>query len=447
MGQVNLSDEHVDLQLERQFLSALSRAESPADLYHELEPSEELFHEYGQAFQDLSGAIEAEEDLPEPPEDWTPAEDPEAALNKLRELWKRRELAGLQEALATRLNDPNDPAPAILEDLEEEAAQIRGELQSGEAGTLRQNEDVVSDVLEEAKEAREHYQATDDPIRGVKTGLGRLDEITGGLRSGLTILSGGPGVGKTTLALQIAADAAAEGVPTLYTTFENSPRQLVLKGMGRVGDVNPREIRRGTVPLEQTRAAAKKWKEKARRLAFIEGRSELSTGQIRGKARRLLARYGVDRCLVVVDYLQLYAKASNDLDDSDGLRERVEQMGQRLRELSMRLRSPVLAISSQSRSAGYSGGGSADLDTLKESGDLEYGADVVAILTEPDDRQATDPAAPVDLTVAKNRNGETGRVELIFRPDRGTMRPESYHDEAPGRPGGDGLPRTDSAVF
>jgi replicative DNA helicase len=442
MGKVNLTDEHVDPGLERRFLAALGRAESPADLYHELEPSEELFHEYAQAFQDLSGAIEAEEEPPETPEDWTAAEDPEAALNELRGLWKKWRGAALLEILTDGVHGERS-IESVLEDVEERAAQIRGEFQTNAAGTLRENEDVISDVLEEAKEAREHFQATGDPIRGVKTGIGRLDEITGGLRAGLTILSGGPGIGKTTLALQIAADAAAEGVPTLYVTFENSPRQLVLKGMGRVGDVNPKEIRRGTVPLEQTRAAAKKWKEKARRLAFIEGRSDLSTGQIRGKARRLLARYGADRCLVVVDYLQLYAKASSDLSDSEGLRERVEQMGQRLRELSMRLRSPVLAISSQSRSAGYSGGGSADLDTLKESGDLEYGADVVAILTEPDDRQATDPAAPVDLTVAKNRNGETGRVELIFRPDRGTMRPESYHDAAPGppaAPSGDGAP-------
>lgn len=442
MGKVNLRDGHVDPGLERRFLSALSLAESPADLYHELEPSEELFHEHRQAFQDLSGAIEAEEETPEAPEDWAVAEDPEAVLRELRGLWKKRRGAALLETLTDGVHGGRS-IESVLEDVEERAAQIRGEFQTNAAGTLQENEDVVSDVLEEAKEAREHFQATGDPIRGVKTGIGRLDEITGGLRTGLTILSGGPGIGKTTLALQIAADAAAEGVPTLYVTFENSPRQLVLKGMGRVGDVNPKEIRRGTVPLEQTRAAAKKWKEKARRLAFIEGRSDLSTGQIRGKARRLLARYGADRCLVMVDYLQLYAKASSDLSDSEGLRERVEQMGQRLRELSMRLRSPVLAISSQSRSAGYSGGGSADLDTLKESGDLEYGADVVAILTEPDDRQATDPAAPVDLTVAKNRNGETGRVELIFRPDRGTMRPESYHDEAPGSaaaPSGDGAP-------
>lgn len=444
MGQVNLSDEHTDPQLERRFLATLSRDPS---LYWELTPAEELFSEYAGDFTARKEAIEHEADPPGAPEDCESVDDPQAALNRLRELRKRRELAKLEEALARRLNDPDDPAGAILEDLEEEAAQIRSELQSDQAGTLRKNEDVVSEVLEKAEEAREHYQATGDPIRGVKTGISRLDEITGGLQPGLTILSGGPGIGKTTLALQIGADAASEGVPVLYVTFENSPRQLVLKGMGRVGDVNPQDVRRGTVPLKETKAAARKWKEKARRLAFIEGRSDLSPGQIRGKARRLLARYQADRCLVVVDYLQLYAKAANELDNSEGLRERVEQMGQRLRELSMQLRSPVLAISSQSRSAGYSGGGSADLDTLKESGDLEYGADVVAILTEPDDRQATDPASPVNLTVAKNRNGETGRVELIFRPDRGTMRPESVHGD-PGSEavGGDGMAPTD-AVF
>jgi replicative DNA helicase len=74
------------------------------------------------------------------------------------------------------------------------------------------------------------------------------------------------------------------------------------------------------------------------------------------------------------------------------------------------------------------------MDTLKESGDLEYSADAVAFLTESEERMATAPARALTLTVAKNRHGETGAVDLIFRPDRGDMRPESYHAE----PGGDG---------
>jgi len=437
------ANEYIDPQTERAVLASLSQ---DPELYWEHDPSEALFSEYGTEFETREEAIEAEADPPAVPDEWTPADDPKEALGRLRDLWMRRELATIGDAVDERVRS-GEPAGQIIQDLVEEAAQVRGELKAGEAGALRPNEDVLSEVLSDAEEAREEYQATGDPIRGVKTGIGRLDEITGGLQPGLTILSGGPGIGKTTLALQIGADAADEGVPVLYVTFENSPRQLVLKGMGRAGGVNPEDVRRGTVPMNETREAAEAWRKKARKMSFIEGRSDLSRGQIRGKARRWMNRFEADRCLVVVDYLQLYAKASDDLSDSEGLRERVEKMGQRLRELSMQLRSPVVAISSQSRSAGYSGGGSADLDTLKESGDLEYGADVVAILTEPDDRQATDPASPVDLTVAKNRNGETGRVELIFRPDRGTMRPESYHDEPPQPTAKEAPPGGDSAPF
>ena len=98
-----------------------------------------------------------------------------------------------------------------------------------------------------------------------------------------------------------------------------------------------------------------------------------------------------------------------------------------LRELALGLHSPVLALASQNRSAGNygNGKGSAALDSLKESGDLEYAADVVLFLTEAQERCATPPARAVELTVAKNRQGDTGKLSLIFRPDLGTMREEA----------------------
>jgi replicative DNA helicase len=81
-------------------------------------------------------------------------------------------------------------------------------------------------------------------------------------------------------------------------------------------------------------------------------------------------------------------------------------------ELSLGLRSPVLALASQNRGAGNygNGKGSAALDSLKESGDLEYAADMVLFLTEAQERLATPPARAVELTVAKNRHGDTGKV-------------------------------------
>jgi replicative DNA helicase len=127
---------------------------------------------------------------------------------------------------------------------------------------------------------------------------------------------------------------------------------------------------------------------------------------------------------VVVDYLQLWAKVAEDLRGNFSVRERVDMLGGLLRELALGLRSPVLALASQNRSAGNygSGKGSAALDSLKESGDLEYAADVVLFLTEAQERMATPPTRAVELTVAKNRHGDTGKVGLIFRPDLGTMR-------------------------
>lgn len=107
--------------------------------------------------------------------------------------------------------------------------------------------------------------------------------------------------------------------------------------------------------------------------------------------------------------------------------ERVDMLGGLLRELALRLRSPVLALASQNRSAGNygNGKGTAALDSLKESGDLEYAADVVLFLTEAQERLATPPARAVELPLAKNRHGDTGKLPLIFRPDLGTMREEA----------------------
>jgi replicative DNA helicase len=439
MGQPNLTDEHRDPQLERRVLASLSQ---DPDLYWELGPREELFPACEQAFQDLSGAIRAGEDVPGVPDDWAPAEDPEAALKRLRSAWKRRETAAVQEVLAGAIGGQRPIGDAVAA-AGERLAEIEGELRRGGAGTLRENSDVVSEMLDEAEEAREHYQATDDEIRGVKTGISRLDEITGGLKGGLTALAGPPGVGKTSLALQIAADAAGSGTPVVYVTFENSPKQLARKGTGAAGNLNPREIKRGTVPLKKTRQAAVEWEKRAERVAYVKGNAELEPGDVRAKAKRHMAQHGTDRCLIVADYLQLWAKAARYLRGLGELREKVQTMGNDLTELGRRLDSPVLGVASQPRSAYEGDKARDDLSTLKESGDLEYSADVVAVLTEDPDRQATDPAVATTLNVAKHRNGETGRVELIFRPDRGTMRPEAAH----GDPSQNGVPQADSAVF
>jgi replicative DNA helicase len=210
-------------------------------------------------------------------------------------------------------------------------------------------------------------------------------------------------------------------------TFEHGPANLTLKLLCARAGVNLRDVQRGYADLAKLRHAAEAWESVAQRLAVVEGGSQLTVAQVRAQARRAMHQHQTERCLVVVDYLQLWAKVAEDLCGNFSVRERVDMLGGLLRELALGLRSPVLALASQNRSAGNygNGKGSAALDSLKESGDLEYAADVVVFLTEAQERMAPPPARAVELTVAKNRHGDTGKVGLIFRPDLGTMREEA----------------------
>jgi replicative DNA helicase len=403
---------------ERSLLAALTQNPS---LYWELGLRDRIFHAHRDRYRALADALDAEEKPPPSPPDWTPTPTPETAAETLRDLSRRRRLARLLDDAATRIQNEDELSAAqLLEDLEARAAAIRGEVETDNAGRLRYADDLVPSVLGKLKQARERYQHTGRGIRGVPSGLERLDDILGGFQPGLTLLSGGPGVGKTSLAFQIAADAAQAGTPALYVAFENSPEQLTLKGISAEAEINSQTVSRGEQPMDDLRPAAQRWHDKTRRLGFIEGRGDLRIGQIRGKAQRLMNRFEATRCLIVVDYLQLYAKSAEHFQGMT-VAARVELMGDQLGNLGKRLRSPVLAISSQTREGYGSGGGATTLDTLKESGDLEYMAEAVAFLTEADDRMAQPPARAVDLTIAKNRHGEVGSINLLFRPDLGTM--------------------------
>lgn len=282
-------------------------------------------------------------------------------------------------------------------------------------------------MLTEAQARKKQRELTGKVTLGLPTGMERLDGALNGLGEGLLhLLAGPPGMGKTTLALQIATHVARE-MPVVFITFENSPENLTLKALCARAGVNPQEVQRGWADLGRLMEAAVAWHENAGRLALIEGSSQLTLAQVRAHALRAIRRHQATQCLLVVDYLQLWAKVSEELRSVALVRERVEVLGGALRELAMRLRSPVLALASQNRAQGNygNGKGSAALDSLKESGDLEYAADVVLFLTEAPDRTCCGPARAVDLTVAKNRHGETGRVALIFRPDVGILREEA----------------------
>ena len=426
MKTYNLIDDFVDVEAERGVLAAI--VASPP-IYWELSDTlpDEAFVIELEAWQSISQAIEREQS-PRLPDVWEPASNPQETAKRLADLFQRRLLAAMQERIAAGLYDESTPAAELATLVEEEAAGVQAAIRETSSGGLVWAADLLGDVLRDAEVRQLQRLETGKPVLGLPTGISRLDSITGGLQEGLLLLAGAPGSGKTTFALQIAGHVALSGSPVIFITFENSPTNLTLKGVCARGGVNPFDVQRGFADLAKLREGAEAWRPVAERLALIEGTAALTISQIRALARRAMNHHKANQCLIIIDYLQLLAKASNELRGMATVRERVEVAGAMLRELATRLRSPVIALASQNRAEGNYDGlgkGSASLASLKESGDLEYGADLVCFLTPAKDRTAIAPARAVDLTIAKNRHGDTGRVDLIFRPDVGTLREEA----------------------
>ncbi len=341
----------------------------------------------------------------------------------VRERAVRRRLLHAAERLERRARTGQAEATAIAAIAARELEELQDPAVSDDApGATRR---LLDHLIEDTRARHAQRLATGQAVLGLHTGVPRLDGLLCGLGRGLHLLAGPPGMGKTTLAVQLALHVAREA-PVVYASFENSAANLLLKLLCAQGTLNPRDVRRGFVAPEALAAAGAGLRPLLGHLDILDGDGRLTVGHLRSRVRRALAAHGARHCLIVVDYLQLWAKTSRELRDLTDVRAKVDTLGGELISLAKQLDSPVLALSSQSRAAGAygKGGGEASLDSFKESGDLEYSADVAMFLTEARERKAQPPAIALDLTVRKNRNGPTGTIELVFLPERGLLREE-----------------------
>lgn len=251
---------------------------------------------------------------------------------------------------------------------------------------------------------------------GLMTGLRTFDESIGGLfRGELFILAARPGVGKTSLACQIAAHFGERRRQVLFVSLEMSAVELATRMLCTRAGVSSRKIRVGQLEQHDMALLTEHSGPLASASILIDDTPSVTTYEIRRKARRI-KRHGLD--LIVVDYLQR-------LTPADRRRERYEQVGEMardLKELSRELDVPVLCLAQLSREADK--GGTPTLAWLRESGNIEQEADVVAFLktdkrtkagTTHDDAQTEKPST---LMIVKNRNGEEGDFALRWIPYR-----------------------------
>jgi replicative DNA helicase len=371
------------------------------------------FTEHREGFERLAEAVENGKPIPKVFPEAEPAPDPVTAAEELAGLYQKRLLAAVAQKFTEELYGDMKPGDLIAA-LEANLTKIQQAVRELRAGQVQALPELLPGLLQEVREKREAVKA--GAIVGIPTGIKKLDKLLGGLQPGLHILAAEPGEGKTTLAEQMGASASREGFPVLFVSFEETLSKLALKAICAAAGLKAKDFQDGYGDPSELEEAAREHGPGLRNLSFVEGTSRLTVGGIKAKALQIMNRARQARCLIIVDYLQRWAASRQD--SRGDFRFVVSALVSELRELSLRLDSPILVISSQNRS----GQGKAEMVSLKESGDLEYSADTALFLVKNPKRTATPPGRAIDLTLDKNRYGDKGTVELIFRPDIGVFR-------------------------
>ncbi len=275
----------------------------------------------------------------------------------------------------------------------------------------------IGEGLTEAWDRIEMLHRTRDQLRGVPSGFKDLDaKLAGFQKSDLIILAARPSVGKTSLALDIARNAAIlHNIPVGIFSLEMSSQQLVDRMLAAQSRVDSWKIRTGHGLLEPDFAQIRTGlDELSKAQIYIDDQPGSNILKMRSVARRLKNEKGLG--LIIVDYLQLMVPTNTRASDS--MVQQVTEISRSLKNLARELEIPVLALSQLSRAVEQRGG-KPRLSDLRDSGSIEQDADVVMFIHRED---RSNPDAPktniAEIMIEKHRNGPTGKIDLYFDDKR-----------------------------
>jgi len=269
----------------------------------------------------------------------------------------------------------------------------------------------LKESLAEAWERLDRLHNSKEELRGVPTGFSALDEkLSGFQKSDLIILAARPSMGKTSLALDIARQAAVNhNIPVGIFSLEMGSQQLVDRMLSAEAQVDSWKLRTGKLSTDEEFQKIRDSLDKLSKAPiFIDDKPGNNILNMRSSARRLKSEHGIG--LIIVDYLQLMT--TNKAYDS--MVNQVTEISRSLKSLAREIDVPVIALSQLSRAVEQRGG-KPRLSDLRDSGSIEQDADVVMFIHR-DDKQNENSDKPniAEILIEKHRNGPTGKVELYF---------------------------------
>ena len=304
--------------------------------------------------------------------------------------------------------DSSKPPEEMVSQAEQKIFAVHDERSSDQITNIH---DLLVEAFDRIDARLEHGEGV-----GVPTGFTDLDNRTGGLHaSELVILAARPSMGKTALATNIAEYVTIEAnVPTLFVSLEMAKLELAQRMLCSQGKINANKFRTGFISADDRKDLVAASNKLSKAPMFVDDTPSRTVSEIAACGRRLKRKDGLG--LIVIDYLQLIQPD----DPRDPRQEQVAKMARRLKGVARELQVPVLCLAQLNRQVEASRDNRPKLSYLRESGAIEQDADVVMFIHREEmhhtkeEAQDMGIAGMADLIVAKQRNGPTGDVKLVW---------------------------------
>ena len=321
----------------------------------------------------------------------------------------RKLVAAGDDIAANALSPAGRDASALLDEAESKIFEIAEQGARAQTG-FQPIQPVLKEVLERTENLFRRDNQTD--LTGVPTGFTDLDERTSGLQAtDMIIVAGRPGMGKTTLALNIAEHVAVEaGRPVAIFSMEMPAVQLATRFISSVGRVDQTRIRSGKLLEDDWGRFSYALSKLHEAPIFIDETPGLTPTDLRARARRLHRQCG-QLGLIVVDYLQLMTTQRQ----GDNRASELSEISRSIKALAKELKVPVIALSQLNRSLEQRPNKRPVMSDLRESGAIEQDADMIMFIYRdeiynPDSQDK----GTAELIIGKFRNGQPGTLRLTF---------------------------------
>ena len=253
--------------------------------------------------------------------------------------------------------------------------------------------------------------ATEGKITGIPTGFTAMDEKTAGLQRGdLIVIAGRPSMGKTSLAINIAENAAiGHQIPTAIFSMEMSAEQLSFRMIGSIGRVSQTRLRTGNLSDDDWPRINSAVSMMSNAPIFIDDAPALTPTEVRARSRRLKRRNNLG--LIIVDYLQLMQVAGT----KENRATEISEISRCLKALAKEVDVPVIALSQLNRSVEQRTDKRPIMSDLRESGAIEQDADLIFFIYREEVYDKDTPRKGIaDIIIGKQRNGPVGEFRLTF---------------------------------